>query len=172
MSKDYTFNPGDFVVYPAHGVGQVKEIQQTAVAGQSLDLIAINFNKDKMMLRIPLNNARKSGLRQISNASIMDDAIVILKGKAKAKRGQWSRRSQEYLTKINSGDPIAVAEVVRDLYKDPAVSEQTYSERQMYDFAVSRLSSEYAAVHSIQEKEALSQIETILRDRSVKSDVS
>jgi CarD family transcriptional regulator len=170
MSKDYTFNPGDFVVYPAHGVGQVKEIQQTAVAGQSLDLIAINFNKEKMMLRIPLSNARKSGLRQISNASVMNDAITTLQGKAKAKRGQWSRRSQEYMTKINSGEPISVAEVVRDLYKDPAISEQTYSERQMYDFAMSRLSSEYAAVHAIQEKEAQSQIESILRSKAVKSD--
>ncbi len=171
MSKDYTFNPGDFVVYPAHGVGQVKEIQQTAVAGQSLDLIAINFNKDKMMLRIPLNNARKSGLRQISHASVMADAITTLQGKAKAKRGQWSKRSQEYMSKINSGDPISVAEVVRDLYKDPINSEQTYSERQIYDFAMSRLSSEYAAVHAIQEKEAQSQIESILRSKSVKSDV-
>lgn len=113
MSKDYTFNPGDFVVYPAHGVGQVKAIQKTVVAGQNMDVIAINFNKDKMMVRIPLTSAPTSGLRQVSDASVMDIALHTLKGKPKIKRAQWSKRSQEYVAKINSGDPVAVAEVVR-----------------------------------------------------------
>ena len=169
MSKDYTFNPGDFVVYPAHGVGQVKEIQQTAVAGQNLDLIAINFNKEKMILRIPLASAQKSGLRQVSNASVMDTAVQTLSGKAKAKRAQWSKRSQEYLSKINSGDPIAVAEVLRDLYKNPAVAEQTYSERQIYEQAMGRFASEYAIVHKINESDAMAKVETILKSKSVKA---
>jgi len=166
MSKDYTFNPGDFVVYPAHGVGQVKEIQQTSVAGQSLDLIAINFNKDKMMLRIPLGSAQKSGLRRVADSSLMDTATRTLKGKAKVKRIQWSKRSQEYLSKINSGDPVAVAEVLRDLYKNPAVSEQTYSERQIYEQAMGRFAAEYAVVHKVNEQEAAAKVESILQSRS------
>ncbi len=166
MSKDYTFNPGDFVVYPAHGVGQVAEIQQTAVAGQNLDLIAINFTKDKMMLRIPLASAQKTGLRQVATPAVMDTAVHTLKSKAKVKRTQWSKRSQEYATKINSGDPIAVAEVLRDLYKDPTISEQTYSERQIYEQALGRFASEYAVVNKIDETEATVKLETILRTRS------
>ncbi len=169
MSKDYTFNPGDFVVYPAHGVGQVTEIQQTAVAGQSLDLIAINFTKDKMMLRIPLGSAQKTGLRQVATPALMDSAIHTLKGKAKVKRAQWSKRSQEYASKINSGDPIAVAEVLRDLYKNPAVAEQTYSERQIYEQAMGRFVAEYAIVHQIDESEASSRLESILQSKSVKT---
>ena len=168
MSKDYTFNPGDFVVYPAHGVGQVKEIQQTSVAGQNLDLIAINFNKDKMMLRIPLNSAQKSGLRRVANASVMDEAVHTLKGKAKVKRVQWSKRSQEYISKINSGNPVAVAEVLRDLYKNPAVSEQTYSERQIYEQAMGRFVAEYAVVHQLDETDAVSKVESILLGKSSK----
>jgi len=166
MSKDYTFNPGDFVVYPAHGVGQVKEIQQTAVAGQSLDLIAINFNKDKMMLRIPLSSACKSGLRQVADPSLIDIAVHTLQGKPKVKRAQWSKRSQEYQTKINSGDPVAVAEVLRDLYKNPAISEQTYSERQLYEQAMGRFVAEYAVVHHLSEPDAQSQVENLLKTKS------
>lgn len=166
MSKDYTFNPGDFVVYPAHGVGQVTEIQQTAVAGQNLDLIAINFTKDKMMLRIPLASAQKSGLRQVATPAMMDVAVHTLQGKAKAKRAQWSKRSQEYATKINSGDPVAVAEVLRDLYKNPAVAEQTYSERQIYEQALGRFVSEYAIVNDMNEAEAATRLESILKSKS------
>lgn len=166
MSKDYTFNPGDFVVYPAHGVGQVTEIQQTAVAGQNLDLIAINFTKDKMMLRIPLASAQRTGLRQVATPAVMDTAVHTLKSKAKVKRIQWSKRSQEYVTKINSGDPIAVAEVLRDLYKDPAISEQTYSERQIYEQALGRFVSEYAVVNKINEDEATAKLETILQSKT------
>ena len=166
MSKDYTFNPGDFVVYPVHGVGQVKEIQNTAVSGQSMDLIAINFNKDKMMLRIPVASAKKSGLRRVADASVIEIAENTLKGRAKVKRAQWSKRSQEYTTKINSGDPISVAEVLRDLYKNPAISEQTYSEQQLYKQALGRFSAEYAVVHKISEAEACVKVESILKNRS------
>lgn len=167
MSKDYTFNPGDFVVYPAHGVGQVTDIEQTEVAGQKLELIAVNFNKDKLTLRIPMPNARKTGLRQIVTPAAMDEAIHTLKGKAKIKRAQWGKRSQEYMSKINSGDPILVAEVLRDLYKDPEKAEQTYSERQIYEQAMARLVSEYAVVKKIKEEEAISKLENILHTKSI-----
>ena len=119
MSKDYTFNPGDFVVYPAHGVGQITEISKTAVGEQELELIAINFDKDKLTLRIPLQNAHNAGLRQIADAQQMEKALHVLTEKAKVKRVQWSKRATEYNSKINSGDIIACAEVIRDLYKHP-----------------------------------------------------
>ena len=165
MSKDYTFNPGDFVVYPAHGVGQVTNIEKTAVAGQDLELIAISFNKDKLTLRIPKPNAQKTGLRQIANPTMMETALQTLKGKAKVKRTQWGKRSQEYMAKINSGDPVAVAEVLRDLYKDPEKSEQTYSERQIYEQAMARLVSEYAVVKNVKEDEASAKLESILQTK-------
>ncbi len=166
MSKDYTFNPGDFVVYPAHGVGQVTEIQKTAVSGQELNLIAINFNKDKLTLRIPLNSAQKSGLRQVSSAEDLNAALHILKGKAKVRRVQWSKRAQEYTAKINSGIIENTAEVIRDLYKNPAIGEQTYSERQIYEQAMNRMASEFAVVNSCSQEEATLQLEQILRDKS------
>lgn len=165
MSKDYTFNPGDFVVYPAHGVGQITNIEQTEVAGQKLDLIAVNFNKDKLTLRIPMPNAQKSGLRQVVTSETMGQAIHTLKGKAKVKRVQWGKRSQEYMSKINSGDPIAVAEVLRDLYKDPEKAEQTYSERQIYEQAMARLVAEYAVVKNIKEDQAISNLEEVLKTK-------
>lgn len=165
MSKDYTFNPGDFVVYPAHGVGQITNIEQTEVAGQKLDLIAVNFNKDKLTLRIPMPNAQKSGLRQVVTSETMGQAIHTLKGKAKVKRTQWGKRSQEYMSKINSGDPIAVAEVLRDLYKDPEKAEQTYSERQIYEQAMARLVAEYAVVKNIKEDQAISNLEEVLKTK-------
>lgn len=167
MSKDYTFNPGDFVVYPAHGVGQVTDIEQTEVAGQKLELIAVNFNKDKLTLRIPMPNAQKTGLRQIVTSATMDEAIHTLKGKAKVKRAQWGKRSQEYMSKINSGDPILVAEVLRDLYKDPEKAEQTYSERQIYEQAMNRLVSEYAVIKKVKEEEAICKVETVLQTKIV-----
>ncbi|MBR5130653.1 MAG: CarD family transcriptional regulator [Alphaproteobacteria bacterium] len=166
MSKDYTFNPGDFVVYPAHGVGQITNIEQTEVAGQKLDLIAVNFNKDKLTLRIPMPNAQKTGLRQIVTSATMDEAVRTLKGKAKIKRVQWGKRSQEYMSKINSGDVISVAEVLRDLYKDPEKAEQTYSERQIYEQAMHRLVSEYAVVKKVKEEDAMSKLESVLQTKN------
>ncbi len=169
MSKDdYKFNPGDFVVYPAHGVGKVTEIEKKDIAGQKLELIAINFDKDKLTLRIPLANAQKTGLRQISSNNVMVSAVRVLRGKAKIKRAQWSKRSQEYLMKINSGDPVAVAEVLRDLYKDPDKNEQTYSERQIYDQAMGRFVKEYAVVNKMEESEAIAHLSDILRTKSGK----
>jgi len=167
MSKEYTFNPGDFVVYPAHGLGQITDIEQTEVAGQKLELIAVNFNKDKLTLRIPMPNAKKTGLRQIVTSAAMDEAVRTLKGKAKIKRVQWGKRSQEYMAKINSGDVVSVAEVLRDLYKDPEKAEQTYSERQIYEQAMNRFVAEYAVVKKINEADAISKLETILQTKNI-----
>ncbi len=163
MSKDYTFNPGDFVVYPAHGVGQVTERQTTTVAGQNLDLIAVHFTKDKMTMKIPSTQALEKGLRQIATPVMMESVEKVLSKKTKAKRVQWSKRSAEYITKIGTGDPIALAEVIRDLYKDPAVASQTYSERQLYEKAMNRLAPEYAVILGIAETEAQAKIESCLR---------
>lgn len=169
MPKDeYTFNPGDFVVYPARGVGQITEIKSENVCGQRLDFIAVNFNKDRATVKIPLSNVRKesASLRQIASASIMDSAIRVLKSKAKVKRVQWSRRSQEYTEKIKSGSPIALAEVLRDLYKDPEKNEQTYSERQIYDQAMGLFAPEYALVNKIKEDEASVRLCGFLKGRT------
>jgi len=163
MSKNYTFNPGDFVVYPAHGVGQVTERQTTTVAGQDLDLIAIHFTKDKMTMKIPSDQAVEKGLRQVATPITMETVETVLRKKVKAKRVQWSKRSAEYIAKIGSGDPVSLAEVLRELYKDPAVASQTYSERQLYEKALGRLAPEYAVVHNMSEAEACSAIEACLQ---------
>ena len=162
MSKNYTFNPGDFVVYPAHGVGQVTERQTTTVAGQDLELIAVHFTKDKMTMKIPSNQALDKGLRQVATPVMMETVEKVLRKKTKAKRIQWSKRSAEYTAKIGSGDPIALAEVIRELYKDPAIATQTYSERQLYEKAMGRLAPEYAVIHEIPEAEAQAKIESFL----------
>ena len=133
MSKDYTFNPGDFVVYPAHGVGQVSERQTASVGGQDVDLIAIQFTKDKLTMRIPSNDAMNKGLRAVVSPAVMESVVSTLSEKPKAKRQPWAKRSAEYVSKISSGDPIALAEVVRDLYRDPALANQTYSEKQLFE---------------------------------------
>ncbi len=164
MSKEYTFNPGDFVVYPAHGVGQVTERQTTTVAGQNMDLIAVHFTKDKMTMKIPSTQALDKGLRQVATPVMMETVEKVLSKKAKAKRIQWSKRSAEYTAKIGSGDPVALAEVIRELYKDPAQTSQTYSERQLYEKAISRLAPEYAVIHSITEAQAIDKIETFLQN--------
>lgn len=148
-STNLSFNPGDYVVYPAHGVGKVADINKQKVAGTELELIVVNFAKDKMTLRIPMSKAETTGLRQISALDTMNDALGILKGKAKVKKVMWSRRAQEYENKINSGSPAAIAEVVRDLYRSENLAEQSYSERQIYEQALDRLANEYAVCESI-----------------------
>ena len=163
MSKEYTFNPGDFVVYPAHGVGQVRERQTTTVGGQDVDLIAIHFTKDKLTMRIPSEDAMNKGLRAVVSPAVMESVISALEVKPKTKRAPWSKRSAEYTAKISSGDPIALAEVVRDLYRDPALTNQTYSERQLFEKAFSRLVPEYAVVQKVTEQEASVQLESILQ---------
>ncbi len=167
MTKVKKFNPGDYVVYPAHGVGKVTEIDKTSIAGHDLELLVVTFDKDKMTLKIPLAKAQQSGLREISSKTTINTAISTLKSKAKIKRAMWSRRAQEYETKINSGDPVSIAEVVRDLHRKSNQSEQSYSERQIYEQALSRLAHEFAASERIGKEEATSKITDILINKKL-----
>ena len=139
-----TFNAGEYVVYPTHGVGKVADVTKQNIAGSELELLVVNFDKDKMTLRIPVAKVEQVGLRKISEATTIDNALATLKGKAKVKKIMWSRRAQEYENKINSGNPVAIAEVVRDLYRNENLAEQSYSERQIYEQALDRLASEVA----------------------------
>ena len=169
MSKEYRFNPGDFVVYPTHGVGKVVDITQSEVGGQKLELIAVNFDKDRMTMRIPMTSVGKTNLRPLSSKDIMDTALQSLKGKPKVKKTMWSRRAQEYDAKINSGDPCQIAEVVRDLNKPADKGEQSYSERQVFENAFSRLVHEYAACEGISIDDATNKIQDILKSSSSSS---
>lgn len=161
-SSAYAFASGDYVVYPAHGVGKVADIAKQKVAGTELELIVVNFDKDKMTLRIPMAKAENSGLRRISEAATMNDALAVLKGKPKVKKVMWSRRAQEYENKINSGNPVAIAEVVRDLYRSENLAEQSYSERQIYEQALDRLANEVAVCDNISAVDATKKLISIL----------
>lgn len=161
-NDNYKFNEGDYVVYAAHGVGQVEGIENQTISGMEVSLYVINFEKDRMRLKIPVMRAKDSGLRALSSDKDMDTAIKTLKGRARIRRTMWSRRAQEYETKINSGDPIAIAEVLRDLKRSNDDTEQSYSERQIYEVALERLAREVAAVESITEGQAAEKLEDIL----------
>ena len=156
------FNSGEFVVYPAHGVGKVADISTQKIGGAELELIVVNFDKDKMTLRVPLSKAESVGLRKISETPVMDEALGVLKGKAKVRKIMWSRRAQEYENKVNSGSPVAIAEVVRDLYRRENLSEQSYSERQIYEQALDRLANEYAICNNISAGDATKKLLDIL----------
>lgn len=156
------FNSGEFVVYPAHGVGKVADISTQKIGGAELELIVVNFDKDKMTLRVPLSKAESVGLRKISETPVMDEALGVLKGKAKVRKIMWSRRAQEYENKINSGSPVAIAEVVRDLNRRENLSEQSYSERQIYEQALDRLANEYAICNNISAGDATKKLLDIL----------
>ena len=159
----FEFDEGDFVVYPTHGVGKVTGVETKEIAGQELTLFVIQFEKERMTLRVPISKAKDSGLRKLSNRKVIDAALKTLKGKSRAKRTMWSRRAQEYEAKINSGDPGLIAEVVRDLYRGDDQPDQSYSERQMYQAAIDRLGRELAAVEEIDQEAALEKLESILR---------
>jgi len=156
------FAAGDYVVYPTHGVGQVSDVVTEEIAGFKLRLFVINFAAEKMTLRVPIDKADESGLRKISSRDKMQTAIGTLRGKARAKRTMWSRRAQEYEAKINSGDPVSIAEVVRDLHRGPDQPDQSYSERQMYEAALNRLAHEMALVEKIEPDAATERLETLL----------
>lgn len=156
------FVEGDYVVYPAHGVGKIEGVETQVISGMEIKLYAISFEKDRMRLKIPLFKAASSGLRKLSSEDRIGDAISTLKGKARVRRTMWSRRAQEYETKINSGDPIAIAEVLRDLKRSNDDSEQSYSERQIYQSALERLAREVAAVEKITEGQATVQLEEVM----------
>ncbi|MCI0431236.1 MAG: CarD family transcriptional regulator [Rhodospirillales bacterium] len=158
-----SFSEGDFVVYPTHGVGRVVAIETQQIAGISLPLIVITFDKDRMTLRVPVAKAHNSGLRKLSSRKVMDTALATLKGRSRVKRTMWSRRAQEYEAKINSGDPVSIAEVVRDLHRGSDQPDQSYSERQIYQAALDRLARELAAVERIDEQMAAQRLEEMLK---------
>jgi CarD family transcriptional regulator, regulator of rRNA transcription len=156
------FKTNEFIVYPAHGVGQIQAIEEQVVAGAKLELFVINFVKDKMTLRVPTAKIVSVGMRKLAEPPLVKRALDTLKGRARIKRTMWSRRAQEYEAKINSGDIVAIAEVVRDLYRSETQPEQSYSERQLYEAALDRLSREISAVQKITETEAIKEIEASL----------
>ena len=159
MTHKLGFKVHEFVVYPAHGVGQIQSIEEQEIAGLKLELFVINFIKDKMTLRVPTSKIANVGMRKLSDPALVKKALETLKGRARIKRTMWSRRAQEYEAKINSGDIVAIAEVVRDLYRSESQPEQSYSERQLYEAALDRLSREIAAVQHMTETEAVKEIE-------------
>ena len=160
-AKKPEFRPNEYVVYPAHGVGQVVSIEEQEIAGINLELFVISFEKDKMTLRVPTHKATEIGMRSLSSPAVVEAAMKTLRGKAKVKRAMWSRRAQEYEQKINSGDLIAIAEVVRDLHRSDDQREQSYSERQLYEAALERLTREVAAVTG-DENTAIRQVDEVL----------
>ena len=162
MAKDLLCSPGDFVVYPTHGVGKVVEIENQEYSGQKLKLYVIEFERDRMTLRVPIDKAEISGLRKLSSKKVMEKALNTLKGRARVKRTMWSRRAQEYEAKINSGDPISIAEVVRDLYRNTAQPDQSFSERQIFEAALDRLACEVGAVEKTDPEKATEKLEGIL----------
>lgn len=164
-SKKLDFRPNEFVVYPAHGVGQIISVESQEVAGISLEMFVISFEKDKMTLRVPTHKATDIGMRALSSPDVISHAMRTLKGKAKVKRAMWSRRAQEYEQKINSGDLIAIAEVVRDLHRTDDQREQSYSERQLYEAALERLTREVAAVSGGDEIAAAKEVGDVLMSR-------
>jgi len=161
--KDSGFRKGDFVVYPTHGVGKILGVETQEVSGHSLQLIIIHFEKDRMTLRVPVAKAKNSGLRKLSSRKVMDAALQTLKGRSRVKRAMWSRRAQEYEAKINSGDPVSIAEVVRDLHRNADQPDQSYSERQIYQAALDRLVRELAAIDGIDEQSAHQRLHQVLK---------
>ena len=145
-AKEENFVEGDYVVYPTHGVGKVERIATEDIAGHRLELIHITFEENRMTLRVPVTKARSAGLRKLATRKMFDEAMGVLRGRARIKRTMWSRRAQEYEAKINSGDPIAIAEVVRDLHRNAGQPDQSFSERQIYEAAMDRLAAELAAL--------------------------
>src|ERR1700754_1412750 len=158
----HEFKVGDFVVYPTHGVGRIQKIDEQEVAGIKLELFVIGFEKDKMILRVPTMKAKAVGMRKLSSPDVVATALNTLKGRARIKRTMWSRRAQEYEAKINSGDLVSIAEVVRDLHRATGQPEQSYSERQLYEAALARMAREVAAVEKTDEPTAVKRVETML----------
>jgi len=161
--QDVAFTEGDFVVYPTHGVGKVMGVETQEISGIELELIVIKFDKDRMTLRVPTSKVSNAGLRKLSTKKVMEEALTTLRGKSRAKKAMWSRRAQEYEAKINSGDPISIAEVVRDLFRADD-TDQSYSERQMYQAAMERLAREFGAMDGLDDEAAARKLEGVLRE--------
>jgi CarD family transcriptional regulator len=170
-SKAEVFVEGDHVVYPTHGVGKVERIATEEIAGHTLELIHITFEENRMTLRVPVSKARSAGLRKLATRKMFDEAMAVLKGRARIKRTMWSRRAQEYEAKINSGDPLAIAEVVRDLHRNAGQPDQSFSERQIYEAAMDRLAAELAALDKTDKPTAVNKLGDFLKalDKSEKT---
>ena len=162
-SQNIKLKAGDYVVYPTHGVGLVTAVEQQSVGEATLKMVVVHFEQDKMVLRVPVHKVVSSGMRRLSSKDIMKSALTTLKGRARVKRTMWSRRAQEYEAKINSGDPASIAEVVRDLHARVGQADQSYSERQLYEAALDRLSRELAAVEGVEQAQAITKIEKTLQ---------
>ncbi|MEQ1615097.1 MAG: CarD family transcriptional regulator [Hyphomicrobiaceae bacterium] len=162
VSARHGFKTNEFIVYPAHGVGRIVGIEEQEIAGMALELFVITFEKDKMTLRVPTGKLQSVGMRKLADEAIVKRAMETLKGRARIKRTMWSRRAQEYEAKINSGDLISIAEVVRDLYRSETQPEQSYSERQLYEAALDRMAREIAAVDKLDERGAVQRITEVL----------
>ena len=162
-AKAEVFHEGDHVVYPTHGVGKVERIATEEIAGHKLELIHITFEENRMTLRVPVTKARSAGLRKLATRKMFDEAMAVLKGRARIKRTMWSRRAQEYEAKINSGDPIAIAEVVRDLHRNAGQPDQSFSERQIYEAAMDRLAAELAALDKTDKPTAVVKLADFLK---------
>ncbi len=164
--NDNIFNEGQFIVYPAHGVGKIVGKERDTIAGFDIEVYVISFEQDKLLLRVPTNKATQVGMRPLSASKIVQDAMKTLKGKARVKRTMWSRRAQEYEAKINSGDLISIAEVVRDLHRGGDQPEQSYSERQLYESALDRMVREVAAVEEVPHDKAQEKLTETLAKRA------
>jgi CarD family transcriptional regulator len=162
VHQRHGFKTNEWIVYPSHGVGRIVGIEEQEIAGMSLELFVITFEKDKMTLRVPTGKSSSVGMRKLAEEGIVKRAMETLKGRARIKRTMWSRRAQEYEAKINSGDLIAIAEVVRDLYRSESQPEQSYSERQLYEAALDRMAREIAAVEKLDERGATQRITEVL----------
>jgi CarD family transcriptional regulator len=162
VSQRHGFKATEYIVYPAHGVGRIVAIEEQEIAGMALELFVIAFDKEKLTLRVPTGKLASVGMRKLSEEPVVKKAMEILKGRARVKRTMWSRRAQEYVAKINSGDLVAIAEVVRDLYRSEAQPEQSYSERQLYEDALDRMAREIAAVEKLDERGAVQRITDVL----------
>lgn len=163
------FKKGDYVCYPAHGVGEIEAVETQIISGMEIKLYTIAFEKDRMRLKVPVAKAHASGLRRLSSVGRMEDALKTLQGRAHVRRAMWSRRAQEYETKINSGDPVSIAEVLRDLKRSNDETEQSYSERQIYQSALERLAREVAAVEKISEEAAAERLENMIKGRKARA---
>lgn len=161
-AKKLRFKANEFVVYPAHGVGRIVSVEEQEIAGLKLELYVIDFDKEKMRLRVPTAKCESVGMRKLADKPLIEEALKVLRGRARIKRTMWSRRAQEYDAKINSGDLIAVSEVVRDLYRSERQPEQSYSERQLFEQALERMAREIAAVKKIDDDQAIKELEEYL----------
>ena len=170
ISKKEEFLPEQYVVYPSHGIGQILEIEKKEIAGQMLTMYVIEFEKEKMILRVPIEKTKEIGVRKVSTKNQLKEIFEILTGKAKIRRTMWSRRAQEYEAKINSGDIKLLTEVVRDLFRSDSQPEQSYSERQLYEAARERLSREVAVIEKTDEQKAIEKMETILNNSNSRNE--